>query len=383
MIYLLILAVAIELIITVPALAALPPEITVELFRAHPAPSRIVTDGPIRVMEPPNGVTLNGPHYEMRVAGCNVEVRSISVASVRDQMGAAGPALLSGRSITFKSTFRPTTIEVGEQRRSYAGAINLQVDRNGKLMIRNRVPAREYVYSVVGSETNPDFRSEALKAQAVLVQTLLARYRPGDDLTDTTEKQAYLGTNYKRQPAVQAVDDVWGKILTYRGLPITTYYHSTCAGGTSNGERYFGLKSGSAPYLAGRECRYCLASPFFLTKASAIPIGQFEKAFGKPLPKVIESDEQKRPLTVQIGNRTMNGFQFWTAIGQKFGWDKVPGTRYQISNKIPKFVEISSTGGGHGVGLCQWGANGLADKGKSYTQILEFYFPGGTIQDLK
>jgi stage II sporulation protein D len=66
-------------------------------------------------------------------------------------------------------------------------------------------------------------------------------------------------------------------------------------------------------------------------------------------------------------------------MGQKLGWDKVPGTRYAISCS-PDFVTLTSTGAGHGVGLCQWGACGLARLGKSYLEILRYYFPGTDVR---
>jgi stage II sporulation protein D len=72
----------------------------------------------------------------------------------------------------------------------------------------------------------------------------------------------------------------------------------------------------------------------------------------------------------------MSGYDFWIKLGQSFGWDKAPGTRYSLKQGKDKDIIIESTGAGHGIGLCQWGASSLARNGKNYKEILEYYFPG-------
>jgi stage II sporulation protein D len=242
---------------------------------------------------------------------------------------------------------------------------------------------RDYVKSVVGSETDPAFVSEALKAQAVCVQTLMARYKSGDPLTDTTEKQAYLGLAYVRPAVNSAVDAVWGKVLSWRNSPANIYFHSTCAGGTSDGEEYFSLKRGTAPYLHAVRCEYCRSSPFYTAHNALVPAAVFTSKFPAGMPIVERTDAQHRPLEVAYGGTHQLGFTFWTAIGQKLGWDKVPGTRFTMTSARDGAMSFSSTGAGHGVGLCQWGANGLAQQGKSYRQILEYYFPGASVVQSK
>ena len=66
-------------------------------------------------------------------------------------------------------------------------------------------------------------------------------------------------------------------------------------------------------------------------------------------------------------------------MGQELGWDKVPGTRYKFIPSAEN-IEVDSTGAGHRVGLCQWGASELARRGKSYKQILQYYFQGTTLE---
>lgn len=347
-------------------------DVTVDLFRAKPPSDRIVIRAPYRVLEPASCRTVAGD-CEVRVSGRVLQVFAF---------GRTQP-IARAHSFTFAPVRRGITVRVGEAQRSYAGTINLQAKSPNVLAIHNRVPMRDYVKSVVGSETDPAFVSEALKAQAVCVQTLMSRYKAGDALTDTTEKQAYLGLEYVRPSVSAAVDAVFGKVLAWRKSPASIYFHSTCAGGTSDGEQYFELRRGTAPYLRSVKCEFCRESPFYATHKSVIPAGVFRSKFPNGMPIVSRVDSQNRPLEVVTASRHQSGFAFWTEVGQKLGWDKVPGTRFSMTSARDGAVEFASTGAGHGVGLCQWGANGQAQRGKSSKAILEYYFPGTSVVQSK
>jgi stage II sporulation protein D len=344
------------------AVLCFPAEVTVELFRAKPPPDRMTIIGPFRLQG-----TRTYSTSDVRALGGG-----------RVQMGNT-----VSRSIVIPPSPGGTTLAVQDARRRYLGTITITVGPNGKLVIRNTLPARDYVRSVVGSETTPEFSLEALKAQAVCTQTLLARYHPSDALTDTTEKQAYLGADYVRPAAKQAVDAVFGKVLLYKDVPASIYFHAACAGGTSDGEQYFHLKKGSAPYLRGVKCDHCKNSPFTKPKISLIPIKVYASRMGSELPQITDADKEGRPLKVVIGSKSMPGFTFWTEIGKQFGWDKVPGTRFSCTPTATDDMYFCSTGGGHGVGLCQSGADGLARLGKSYEDILGYYFPGALVSDVR
>jgi stage II sporulation protein D len=58
----------------------------------------------------------------------------------------------------------------------------------------------------------------------------------------------------------------------------------------------------------------------------------------------------------------------------------MPGTRFEVTDLKNGKIEFSSSGAGHGVGLCQWGAAGMARSGVDYKKILEHYFPGSSLK---
>ena len=258
---------------------------------------------------------------------------------------------------------------------------------------------------MVGSETLPDFPLEALKAQTVLASTVLARQRPNVKLSDSTDVQAYLGSDYERPLAQQAVAAVFGqKLETTNGTTPAVFYHSTCAGGTSDEREIFSgkelndaaRKPVSSCRTASRvKCSYCKDSPFFQAHRVQVSADQLRRKIGY-VPLAIEvKDPEGRPLSVKVekllsGHReshnesridskldskidSVSGYDLWLKLGQAFGWGEVPGMRYSIESG--PIVTITSTGAGHGAGLCQWGAYGMAKSGKNYREILHYYFP--------
>jgi stage II sporulation protein D len=212
-----------------------------------------------------------------------------------------------------------------------------------------------------------------LKAQAVLAQTLLSRLSGLID--DSTQFQRYAGYTAERPEVDPAVLSVWGSRLLYRDQPIQVFFHSTCAGGTSSAQSFFHLAPGSLPYLTHVTCHYCKDSPFYAKKQVTLPTSAVAALFKSAPPVILIQDECKRPLEISIGQNKVSGYDYWIRFGQKFGWDKMPGTRFAIEQQPNGQTIIRSSGAGHGVGLCQWGAIGLAKEGKTYKQILKCYFP--------
>jgi stage II sporulation protein D len=212
-----------------------------------------------------------------------------------------------------------------------------------------------------------------LKAQAVLTQSRLAKMKLNTPLSDTTQDESFLGMGPLRPEVQKAVLSVWNQVLTYEGRPISALYHSTCAGHTSSGSFFSGHHT---PYLTAVKCDYCKASPFWSTTVTQIPRPLFFQSFGPKLPQITAWDDGHRPLWISMGNAApTRSYAFWMRLGQKFGWDKAPGTKFDIHAKGMDYIEIHSRGAGHGVGLCQWGAAGQARKGRKYDAILHYYFP--------
>lgn len=367
-----------------PCLSRIPNQVQVTLFVAQAPIAEATLFGPLAVQEPHR--ILPAGMYKV-VAERNSVALHVGGKPILTTTAALKLVGLSKRGLHVRVPSRtPILLNPSNQLdRYYRGKVEFRA-RAGKLAIVNTVAARHYVVSVVGSETNPNCPLEALKAQSVLCQTRLSRYHPGDNLSDTTEVEAYLGSAHERAEVDQAVWLTWGQTLTWQSRPVTVFYHSTCAGGTSAANQYFHLKPGELPYLPAVACSYCKASPFFQPTIRTIPWTAFNHAFHLPTsniagPTIKTRDSAGRALSVQVGHgRIMSGYQFWLTMGQKLGWDRVPGTRYEFVAAAPAgHMRIKSTGAGHGVGLCQWGAAEMAKQGKTFDQILDYYYPAARL----
>jgi stage II sporulation protein D len=355
-------------------------EVVVSLFKAHGPCHEIFLQGPFRAASSSN-----------RNSGSNIFVGAGTYTlsydnnsfSMRSKTNAAAPAtkIKSDHIELFPVTGRIAIGPELKKLRQYRGSIEVLVCRRD-LVCTNKVNLKDYVNSVVGSESRIEFPKEALKAQSVLVQTAMLRYRKGDELNDSTEKQAYLGTEYERAAVKQAVEETWGQSLYCNSRPVPIFFHSCCAGKTSASDLFTGKASG-LPCDKAVDCSFCKDSPFWKTTKTQIRKASYQAKFPEGLPEICSKDSAGRPASVKYSSkRTLNesGYQYWLKIGQRFGWGLMPGTRFEVTDLKNGKIEFSSSGAGHGVGLCQWGAAGMARSGVDYKKILEHYFPGSSLK---
>lgn len=362
--------------------------IQVDLFQYRQPVTHVVVDGPFKV----GGFNHVAPkgRYEIEAASDRqIIISALGTSPYSAGKKRHGSVLLKARRFDLEG-ISPTGLKIEYApglTRSFWGTVSVKVSSTGKLQLQNAIDAKKYVYCVVGSETEPAWPIEALKAQAVLTQTRLSRFKNGDAMVDSTEQEAYLGSKYARPEVRQAVDSIWGQTLRQDGRPIIPFYCSTCAGGTSNAVDIFGGKSQDFSATQGVKCDYCKASPFFNPTCSTLSSASLQKLGwasegSNGVPTVVSKDNYNRPLSISLPNgRSISGYEFWLKIGQEFGWGKIPGTRYKIEAANDGGIKLESIGAGHGVGLCQWGAAGQAHLGKTYRQILKYYFPQASINN--
>ncbi len=344
--------------------------ISVRLFEAYRPLPEIQILPPFDLLLPDRCITI------VTLAKARVEHGKICLRKNDPQ---ALPIILSANKLCLSGhNGKPLllTMTVGKAPRQYRGNLLLSLDPEGCLDIINKVALPDYIEGVVTSEAPLSAPVEMLKAQAILAQTIISYGRSTHIIGDSTQSQCYLGSSLCSEKSRAAVLSVKGQQLCYKGLPIMTYYHSTCAGGTSNGATYFHLAANKLPYVSAVVCQHCRNSPFWKTTTNRIPHDLFAKEFGSSLPTIIKCDKADRPLLVELSNGEMiSGYDFWIRLGRAFGWDKAPGTRFKLLAAANGDCIIESTGAGHGVGLCQWGAAELAKEGKTNREILRYYFP--------
>lgn len=345
-------------------------EVRVQLFHNKPIPKTVTLSGSFKLLKPLEQ-NFSGDNFQISCSNGLIHLQNKNRKNI-----------MSAQRLYFQANPK-LTLSFKDVRRSYKDQLTVSGGKNCQLKFENTVSAADYVKIVIASETNADWPLEALKTQAVLTQTRLVNYPAGKTIYDSTQDEAYLGLEHLHPKAELACQQTLGQTLIVKNKntikPLKAYYHSTCAGQTVSEAYFAGTESSTEQSV---KCPYCSQSPFYKTHEGKILKEEFEKVFGSGLPKVAKKDINGSPLLVILNNgQTLTGYQFWLKLGQTFGWDKAPSTNFQIEEN-KKFVLIKSRGAGHGVGLCQWGAREMALLGKTYLQILQFYFPNAIIKEM-
>ncbi|MBM4128649.1 MAG: SpoIID/LytB domain-containing protein [Nitrospira sp.] len=262
----------------------------------------------------------------------------------------------------------------------YSGNIEVWRGKNGLYLI-NELSLEEYVKGVVAAEVGLKWEMEALKVQAVISRTyaLYQRRMSGNSiyhLTSSTFHQVYKGKNSNARVAY-AVSDTSGEILTYGETLIESLYHSTCGGRTENPEHVFGR---SYPYLTSVESK-CESSPYRAWQRD-IPIAEIERALnlsGIQEIAVVSHTPTKRVNELKIVSDTKTVTIKATELRKALGWSRLPSTNFTLKRDVDIMI-FEGRGYGHGVGLCQWCSQQMAKEGKTYREILSFFYPGTKIE---
>jgi len=265
------------------------------------------------------------------------------------------------------------------------------------------MPLEKYLVGVVAAEMPAEFHIEALKAQAVAARTYALRkmhrgdapgdLHPGADVcTDHNHCQAWISDGEMerrwgplnalkyREKILAAVMGTRGQVLTYRGDLIEPVYHSTSNGRTENSEDAWQYE---VPYLRSVASRWDKESPRYRnvveftleevdrrlgTTLNALPAGGLP---GSAPVRVREYTGTGRTRTVEIGGKVFTGRELREKLG-------LPSTDFTCEVEDGKIVFITR-GNGHGVGMSQYGANGMAKEGYNYVEILKHYYTGVTL----
>lgn len=269
------------------------------------------------------------------------------------------------------------------------GAIDIIRTEERELLVVNHVDIEKYLYGVLHHEVPFHWPAETLKAQAVAARTF-ALYRKNlmheedYDVTNDIYSQVYGGRSGERWRTRRAVDLTRGKVLTYGGELLSAYYHSICAGHTENAEIVFEV---DLPPLKGRRCPYCKGAPGTRWKAlfSYKQIEERLNKYGIKVKAIRRIKEGTRDASGRLehvkledstGQKEVKGFKFRLALGPNV----IRSTNFSVK-VTPKGVLFRGKGWGHGVGMCQWGAFGMARRRFNYKKILEFYYPGTKLED--
>lgn len=263
-----------------------------------------------------------------------------------------------------------------------------------------RLDLEEYLVGVLAAEMPAEFHPEALKAQAVTARTLAIRrlkryggrgsaHHPNVDFSDDpNECQAWVSASrlrhkwrgwdfYKYNRKIRrAVEETAGIIIVFRHRPIDAVYHSTCGTGTVNADEVWRYR---LPYLVRNNCDFDHHSPryqsqaFFTWRQLARVLNLSEKAARQI--KLTKRTASGRVGMLSFGNQQFSGAQLRTKLNLN--------SNYFSWSSSGRGVVFRITGYGHGVGMCQYGADGMAKQGYNYQAILQHYYRGVSFAKLK
>jgi len=267
----------------------------------------------------------------------------------------------------------------------------------------------EYIVGVVAAEMQASFSIEALKAQAIAARTYAlgraigkygtawANHFGAHVCTNPAHCQAWIpkelyGTWYPKadvekswQKIEQAVYETAGLILTYEGEIINPLYHANSGGITEDVQEVWSTVS-KIPYLSSV---YSEGEDVYSSYEKKVVYSgdEFRKILSKTYPDIVFSGtlaedievfqytSSNRAKEIVIGNIVVPGTKFREILS-------LASTQIEICFPDDDTIEIVTFGFGHGVGMSQCGANELAEKGKDYEYILQYYYTGVEIEPI-
>ncbi len=264
-------------------------------------------------------------------------------------------------------------------------------------------PVDELIPEMVAAQINIDFELETLKVQSIIARTMLIRKAKafgGDGCTKYHDAdfclEGHCGDIIPKDELMKKWKDdfrwIWEKlvraeeetkylILTFNNKVIDPKFHSTCGGATDNSEN---VENNKVIYLRKVLCDHCKSSPYW-DNVKDLDIDEIEKKLGVKLPdsspfyganiegivEDIERDEHGRVLKIKIGDKIFKGNEIREQLGlnsTRFGWK-------------PTVLKFETRGEGHGLGVCQYGANEMAKQGKTLEEIFKYYYTGVDIKE--
>ncbi len=264
--------------------------------------------------------------------------------------------------------------------RLYRGIIWIQksLKATGKIAAINVVDLEDYLLSVVPAEMPSGWPLEALKAQAIVARSYALANRGkhesrGFDVKATAEDQVYSGVSSETESTNQAVAETSGIIVEHEGKPASAFFHSTSGGFTEVAEFVWG---GSAPFLHAVP-DYDDASPHFSWSRKFTP-ADLDKALsgsGQDAGEVMGMFVVSRAPSMRARQVLVVGSRETKLVGADTVRRllKLPSTNFNVGC-LPDCYEFAGRGFGHGLGMSQWGARALAERGYNAAQILKYYY---------
>lgn len=364
------------------------------------------------------GIFLANPaqasELELRVAveqdASQVQVGGHTNAVVKDASGQVLGAIQAGTALQAMST--GSGVRLGEWQ---ASSVWIEPENDGYIWIGDRwyrgrarivptaegltavnyVGLEEYLYSVVGSEVPTNWPLETLKAQAVAARSYALYQRQTSantvfDVGDSTRWQVYKGIEEETASTQAAVQATNGQVLTYNGQIINAVFHSSSGGHTENVEDVW---QSPLPYLRGVP-DFDQDAPVYRwnRELSASEIRQNIPNIGNIIGFEVERTTPRgRVVTMRVigdaGETRLSGRDLRRMFSLRSTLFSIQPQFNQVAAaegvQPPSAFMVTGNGFGHGIGMSQYGAYGMARQGRNYREILAHYYRGTTLARIR
>lgn len=252
---------------------------------------------------------------------------------------------------------------------------------------KKEMESQEQLIGMVAKEIPMTYEEEALKTQVVMARSYIGSMASKSlSYMSLEELKDLWGNDYdKNYSRIQkAIEDTKNIVITYNNEPVQPVYHLQNAGITQTPVDIWDL---DVPYLESVESKWDEVAPDLIKEkeySSQELINKINEQYDEPIlqPYSLETQIQiiERTLggyvkSIQVGNQLMSGDDFRKLLDLRSSCFKMTYDNAQVT--------ITTKGVGHGVGLSQYGANQMAKEGKSYEEILKYYFPKTIIKQQK
>lgn len=313
--------------------------------------------------------------------------------------------------------------------RPYLGAMEFVIEKDKFIRPINQLPLEDYLKGVVPHEVFPSWDLEALKAQTLAARTYAARHLNNKEMDDTISFQVYGGYEWHER-TTKAVNETKGEVITYNNRLIEAFYSASNGGVTESNKHVWGGKAlayfpiKKDPFdpihpwefslhqtqiniddinwenanfwdgLQEKDQELCasiknkLAQKGYIGDIKILSIPHFELD-----DKQYPSERSiKGSITIDFLHRLFDG----TILIEQLSLENVAlsnirpmigGNRFKsyLIDSLQKengVYTMSGRGYGHGVGMSQWGANYMGEYGKSYKEVIEYYYPHTEIKTI-
>ena len=348
--------------LNVRVLVASAPQLTVRVAAPAPAP------GSLSVPGAPGAAPLPAQAWTVGVSGTQLT--------------------LNGQPTGNASLYLPpsagSVVEIAGK--AYRGGVQLRAEAGGVQGI-NVVDLEDYLRGVVPAEMPASWPSAAVQAQAVIARTYVtARINPATpyDTCATETCQVYGGIAAEKPLADAAIAATRAQVVAFGGKAASTYFSSDSGGFTASSGEVWGK---DLPYLVAKADPFSAGSPRARWQLE-VPVARVQQAAGNAGVRVgalrsvtvTRVSESGRPLEITFVGASGSGKLTGASAGGFVRALGASGTRVTLAGLNP--LVLSGSGSGHGVGLSQYGALGLANAGYSHLHVLGFYYPGTQLATL-